>query len=636
MLPRIIITSPYPEFGIITESICRKLSVEPIIVGGVLEDAVRTVLDIAKKEDIEVVISRGGTANELMNFTEIPVIKAEADEFDVLLALWEAKKISPEKIAFLDSIYHKSSHDYQNIEEILGTSIRRYTFRDFTELQSQIRKAHSDGMKVLVTGSKLGVNMATEIGMQGVIVRSSRRAIIQAIERAKEVIRIRKIDKGYTQRLRTLMDSVKEAILLMDENNRIMLINDEAKSILKLNDQQALHKYIYNVNNIWLEKVYGDGNPCFGNLVEIEGVKVVVNRCLVTNDNENFGSVIRFQGLSALQDLEQKTRKEIHKKGLFTKFTFKDIIGTSKSLSEAIEIAKIYGETDSTVLIYGESGTGKELFAQSIHNVSPRKDGPFVAINCAALPENLLESELFGYEEGSFTGAKKGGKIGLFELAHGGTIFLDEIGKIPLSLQGRLLRVLQEKEVRHLGGDKIIPIDTRVIAATNVNLHEAVQNGDFRPDLYYRINVLQIKLPPLRERKGDVKQLFNYFVENFNKKYGKDVTGISHELESWLEAYDWPGNIRELANFTERLFVLSNGKSIDNNFLKKFIEINDYKNTTLCYGNAEYIAVPSGTLEEMERELILKLYEKTGYNKTKLANKLGISRNTLCKKLNIP
>ena len=227
------------------------------------------------------------------------------------------------------------------------------------------------------------------------------------------------------------------------------------------------------------------------------------------------GAVATFQPIGAIQASEQKIRLTSHKRGLIAKNTLADIAGESDPIVQAKEQAKLYAQSDSTVIIVGETGTGKEIFAQAIHNASPRARGPFVAINCAALPENLLESELFGYEGGAFTGARKEGKPGLFELAHGGTIFLDEIGEMSLAVQARLLRILEEREVMRLGGDRVIPVDVRVIAATNKDLFHKVTQKSFRQDLFYRLCVLQLRLPPLRERLEDIPHLLERFFKSW-------------------------------------------------------------------------------------------------------------------------
>jgi len=631
VLPRVLITSPYPEFTKLTKNICKKLSVEPVIIEAVLEDAVRQVLDAVKKEDIEVVVSRGGTAAALKNMAPVPVITAEANDFDILQALWEAKKLSS-KIAFLGSYYHQGGYDFESLEDILGVNVKQYLYRNFKELEFQVSRAYEDGMEVMVGGGQPGANLAKAMGMRGVLIYSGKRTVVQAIERAKEVIRIRRHDREYTQRLRAVVNSVEEAVLLVDEQERVMFANRVAERILGLKSKYMVNRRVRELKSSRLDRIYGDGTACDGDLQELEGVKLVVNRIPVQSEKEDFGVAITFQELSRLQQLEQKMRREIYHKGLVARLSFEDVIGESKTIKEALETAEKFGRTDSTILITGESGTGKELFAQGIHRISPRKDGPFVAVNCAALPESLLESELFGYEEGAFTGAKKGGKTGLFELAHGGTIFLDEIGRIPISLQGRLLRVLQEREVMRLGGSRVIPVDVRVIAATNLDLREAVQQGEFRADLYYRLNVLKLKLPLLRERNGDVNLLTDYFISKYNKKFGKRVTFLPRDIKEWINSYHWPGNVRELENFIERLVILSSGRSIDRDLAHKLIENAD--EGILLSGPDDCINVRAGTLEEMEREIIEKMDKKLGFNRTKLAKRLGISRTTLWKKLN--
>ena len=253
----------------------------------------------------------------------------------------------------------------------------------------------------------------------------------------------------------------------------------------------------------------GDGSELCNKLTKINGKQVLVNRIPIIIDNDTLSVVVNIQETSNIQKIERNLRAELYRKGFVAKHTFSDIIGDSDIIKETVNKAKKIGRTNSTVLITAETGCGKELFAQSMHNLSRRMGGPFVAVNCAALPENLLESELFGYEEGAFTGAKRGGKIGMFELAHKGTIFLDEISEIPLGLQGRLLRVLQEKEIQRVGGDSVVNVDIRIIVASNKDLFDKVVKGSFREDLFFRINVLDLYIPPVRERKQDIPLLLS-------------------------------------------------------------------------------------------------------------------------------
>lgn len=310
-------------------------------------------------------------------------------------------------------------------------------------------------------------------------------------------------------------------------------------------------------------------------------------------------------------------RQELYNFGDFT------IIGRSKKMQEILEMVKKVASTSATVLILGESGTGKELIAKALHFLSDRRDKPYVKVNCAAIPENLLESELFGYEKGAFTGAISK-KIGKFERADGGTIFLDEIGDMGLNLQAKLLRVLQEKELERLGGIDPIKIDVRIIAATNKNLEEMVRDGAFREDLYYRLKVVPIYVPPLRERKEDIPLLVDYFLDKYSKEFGKVKPGISEDAMDIIKEYDWPGNIRELENTIERILILNSGNVISKEMLP--YEIIGNKNL-----NSKFFKLPDEgiNLEDLEKNLILQALEKAEGNQTKAAKLLGISRYTL-------
>ena len=302
-------------------------------------------------------------------------------------------------------------------------------------------------------------------------------------------------------------------------------------------------------------------------------------------------------------------------------FQFENIIGSSDAMQKAKKLACIAAPHDTAVMILGESGTGKEMFAQAIHNASKRADGPFIAINCGAIPRTLIESELFGYERGAFTGADKNGHPGKFELANGGTLFLDEIGDMPYDVQVSLLRVLQSKEVLRLGSRKPIKIDVRIISATNQDLEEKIRNHTFRDDLYYRLNVFSILLPPLRERYGDIEQLANFFLDIYSQRYGKRVRGFSPEALHVLNTYSWPGNIRQLENTVERALLISQGDWIEESSLP--VQMQHMQRKT---------AHPSGR-DESERTGICRALKKYDFNVTQAAKLLGISRPTLYKKM---
>ncbi len=324
--------------------------------------------------------------------------------------------------------------------------------------------------------------------------------------------------------------------------------------------------------------------------------------------------------LKVKQTKNNKAKKSVNPASHQYKYKFEDILGQDKGFLELVEFAKKISGSDSTVLLMGESGTGKELFAQSIYNLSPRSDEPLVVLNCGAIPRELMESELFGYVEGAFTGAKKGGNSGKFEMANGGTIHLDEIGEMPLDMQVKLLRVLEEGYVTRLGCHKRIPVDVRIIASTNKVLGKEVEEGRFRKDLYYRLNVLPLFIPPLRERKGDIKELFNHFVDEISARTGKAKVNISKEDLLLLESHDWPGNVRELRNFAD---LLINTEIFPKAYFykaKKALTLTEHKEESL-------------DMESVEKEHLIKVIKRCNGNISQSAELLGIRRNTLYNKI---
>jgi transcriptional regulator with PAS, ATPase and Fis domain len=367
-----------------------------------------------------------------------------------------------------------------------------------------------------------------------------------------------------------------------------------------------------------------------GKVVIARGAPIVVGEKLK-------GSVAILHDISEIKQLTNKlseAQKRIRE--LSAKYSFDDIIGNSEKMNEAKAQVIKASNVPATVILKGESGTGKELFAHAIHNESQRKNNQFVRVNCAAIPETLLESELFGYEEGAFTGAKKGGKKGLFEEASNGTIFLDEISEISITTQVKLLRVLQEKEITRVGGVKPIHVNVRVISATNVNLKEKVEQGLFREDLYYRLNVFPIEIPPLRERIDDIKDLTYRFIEKLNTEYGRDVKEISNDALEILKNYKWPGNVRELENVIGRSIINMNinEKIIKKEHLPGLVSINfpDNLNHKL-EAYEKKIETLASAINEFEKDYIQNIYEFCNKNKTLTAKTLKISIRSLYYKM---
>ncbi|HVJ50243.1 sigma-54-dependent Fis family transcriptional regulator [Desulfitobacterium sp.] len=424
-----------------------------------------------------------------------------------------------------------------------------------------------------------------------------------------------------TGQLITLLNQLHDGILLVNEQKQVTHFNTLGAKLLdfsQLNPKKIELSQILDDKKIWKSIMRGES---FSGQIKGKRVATLLYCDAVPIKNNGLieGAVISLKDMKQIKKLVRDTtvnEVETH---------FSEIIGDCAKMKNVKEVAQRVAQSNATILILGESGTGKELFARAIHQSSKRHNHAFIAVNCGAIPENLLESELFGYEEGSFTGARRGGKLGKFELAHNGTIFLDEIGDMPLHLQVKLLRVLQEKRVEKIGSSRSLPVDVRVIAATHQDLDNMVKTGEFREDLYYRLNVIPLTIPPLRERKEDIPILIQFYLEHYCEVTGKAVKGLMPETEQILERYSWPGNVRELGNVIEYCVTMSQQDTITAKLLPERVK-------------ADLTSRPTNSglnLKELERETIMKALaqaEASG-DKEETAKLLGISRATLYRKI---
>jgi transcriptional regulator with PAS, ATPase and Fis domain len=401
-----------------------------------------------------------------------------------------------------------------------------------------------DGMeKIIDIGVKL-IDVSTIIEILFTLKLSLQNSNFLIANYTKKLVNLNKYSTQLNMVLEGILATSHDGIIAVDEDNEIMFMNKTAEKLMNVSIKNSIGKKIMEViNNNSILNMLKEDKKIFNELISHGNKSLLINKEETIQYSIYKVKVLSIKDITQIQRQEHEIRKKMRSKGFVSKYNFKDIIGISNKLKRTVRIAKKTADNDFTVLIKGESGTGKELFAQAIHNKSQRKNNPFVATNFAALSDSLIESELFGYEEGAFTGAKRGGKAGLFEQAHTGTIFIDEIGDASLTLQARLLRVLQEKEIMRVGGNSIIPVDVRVIAATNKDLQSLVDKGQFRKDLYYRLKVLYFTVPPLRERPEDIYFLVNYFLNNKN-----DSKVISDRVYKIFKDHNWPGNVRELEN----------------------------------------------------------------------------------------
>lgn len=436
-----------------------------------------------------------------------------------------------------------------------------------------------------------------------------------------------------------ILQNIPLGIVIIDDNSNITSANSYTLNLLEMKLGKVLGRNIKDIiPSSGLPEVLHTKQKNTGEMIEINNNIVITNRSPIFSGSKVIGVIGVFQDVSELaKKLEQYQEELNYYKDEFQKHSkltgcFNNIIGSSGTLKDALLIAEKASHSTSTVLIMGESGTGKELIAKAIHNHSDRKDKPFIKVNCAAIPENLLESELFGFEKGAFTGAVKS-KPGKFKMADGGTIFLDEIGDMPKSMQVKLLRVLQEKEFESIGGVETYKVDVRVIAATNRNLDEMIKTGEFREDLYYRLNVITIFLPPLRERKEDINILTEHFIKTISASFKKHVLGIDAEAMGYLQNYHWPGNIRELQNIIERAINMCDNSLITSADLPFYITNSSPKRENLINLKEEELL----PLEEYEKELItLAMKKYKSFNKA--GKVLGLTHRTVslkCKKYGI-
>ena len=519
------------------------------------------------RQGIEVVIARGESAANIKKANpEVVVVDVSITGFDLVRAVESARKFG-ENIAVV--WFPSMTKQIECLETALGVHIKRYnlTSREQDHVNAMIDLALQEGADVIL-GGYITTTAARERNLPCISIQTGNEGYFEALLNAKSLLVSLQEEKRKAGLIRTVLNHAYEGILSVDENCRIIAANPVAQKILRFTESNGKQ-----AQEIWpgldLEHTLKTGKEELDKIFAVNGVQVLCNKAPIIDGNHRIGAVATFQDITKIQMAEARIRKEVYSRGHVAVFRFNDIYGTSKPVQATITMAKRFSVTDANILITGETGSGKEVFAQSIHNHSRRAGGPFVAINCASIPAQLLESELFGYVGGAFTGASKEGKPGLFEIAHTGTLFLDEIGELDYLNQGRLLRVLQEKAVVRVGSDRVLPVDVRIVAATNKKLNEMVARNQFREDLFYRLNVLHLRIPPLRERKKDIGIYAKQFLIELCQ--GKKLELSSGAL-SVLEDRTWAGNIRELHNMVERLCALADREKISSAFLLQVME----------------------------------------------------------------
>ena len=583
-------------------------------------------------EGARIIISRGGCYEIIKNSFDIPVVEIKVTAFDLIEAFAAAKKIKLEGVIGVFG-YKNVIYGAEMIASVMGLETICCEITTPDNIIADVENLIERGVRIFVGDSSVNIALS-RANCHVFPVHSGDQAMQIAIAQAQEILHASRLQKEKAQQFTTIIDFVHDGIIAVDNCGIITVFNSASEKITGVPKQKAIGRDISEIiPGTRLTTVLESGHAEIGDIQQLGNQAVIAtSRIPVVVDGEVRGVVATYQDITDVQKIEQKIRARLTDKGFIAEYNFSDIVHKSRIMAESIRTARKFAQYDSTVLILGASGVGKELFAQSIHNNSRRKNSPFVAINCAALPDSLIESELFGYAEGSFTGASRKGKPGLFEMAHGGSIFLDEISELPLMLQGRLLRVLQEKQVMRIGDNKLIPVDVRIICATNRNLRNQVKARLFRSDLYFRIAILCLYIPALCERSEDIELLSEHFVREFSGRYRKGVLSLSQESRGYLRHYDFQGNVRELSGMIERAVIVCDSKNIN---------IDDFATST--HGSAafgeERSEAQSGlfaegmSLKTLEERYIEHVFKKTGKSIKKSSALLGIGRTTLWRKI---
>lgn len=595
-------------------------------------DTALTIAQQAIHEGAKVVVSKGGTAEYLKERCGVSVVSIRYSVKDISLSYEKARLVEntrpiPGRMALVG--FHSVCRAALDFREISGHDLEIVEVSHMRDIPEAISALSRQGIRTVIGGLSVVVE-AERQNLDGIMSEVDSVVVAHAVDDALYYLSTLNEKDQRLNLINAILDNASDAIVGMDAQARVTQFSRRAYSLLKCHHGDDMRSLI---DPAVMDDVLEKGNSHHRIMTEIHG-RPVICACIPLKVGQQItGAVLTVQEEKEIIAIDRQIRKRALGRGHVAKSNFDDIISHSPAMERVKIIAKRFALSEKTILLQGGTGTGKEIVAQSIHNFSSRRDKPFVAINCAALPENIIESELFGYVGGAFTGARTGGSLGVFELAHNGTIFLDEVSEIPLNIQVKLLRVIQEQEITRIGDDKITPINVRIIAATNCNLFDEVRARNFREDLYYRLSVLEINLPSLAERREDIPLLIEYFLRHSSEK---NVMRITPEAVRYLAGLSWPGNVRQLQNIVERLAV-----SCDHDL----IELQDVQDVTQIL-SAEADAAPpmregakaspseaAVPMREMEELMIRDALREARGSRKQAAARLGISTATLWRRM---
>ncbi len=650
----IIFIAPHTEVYTIAKEVAEELGLSKMV--SVVTSTLTECLNVARqaqRDGADVIIARAWTADLIVSSDiAIPVVYIPIGVQDLAETLYQAREktgLQDPHTALIGS--SQMYGEYATFAEILGMNLVMYHSQSTkNSLEDVVREAVSLGADIVVGGITSTLK-AQQLGVPSALLVSGRESVRHALQEAKKIVYARKLEQIEQQKLRAILNASRDGIISVNSHGTITLINSAAMRMLHLRRDVVgnLVEDVFDVPTV--SQHIREGKAVQDEMLTISHVDILFSMLPMRIRGENIGSIMILQERSSIAALGKKIQKASDE--FKARYSFANILGKSHSICTVIEKAKRYALSDYSVLIIGETGTGKELFAQAIHSASPFSEGPFVAVNCGAFAPSLLESELFGYEAGAFTGATSKGKVGLFEMAHEGTLFLDEISEMDMHGQSRLLRILEERSIMRLGGTKEIKLRLRIIAASNVNLYERVQKGTFRQDLYYRLKVLHLNLPPLRQREGDVELL----AENFLKVTGRSNLYLQEQAVHLLCQHTWPGNVRELRYTMESLSMDCQNNQIDSRLVQDVLSPhfpvermsvenmnqNLYMQETVAYSDGVHVSSEKNSVDfaqekkstksYLSREYLLDVLEKNQWHQGYVAQKLGINRSTLYRQM---
>ena len=585
-------------------------------------------------EGVEIFVARGMSAVHFrQHLPHVSVISIPVSGQDLVQSIEEAKCVTGLAHPRIGLIaFPNIKADCEYFARLLGVDLRIYDLTEDNDPVTLVQRAKQDKVDIVI-GGWTSIAEADRQGLKNVFLVSGDISLSIALWEAQLAASVREQEKANSQKFRAVLDLSREAVLLIDKRGHIEAANQVARSVLRPTTELVGKPASLFVPERAIRETLVTGKSSLDEIVSYAGGTLLFSIVPVRVEGKVSGGIISLQKTERISALDAKIRKSLLAKGMLSHYTFDSIEGISPQIERTIRLARKYSGTDKPVLIVGETGTGKELFAQAIHSHSQKRPGPFVAVNCSALPPTLLESELFGYEEGAFTGARRRGKPGLFELANGGTLFLDEVSEMDPYGQARLLRVLQERSSLRLGGDKYTAVTARIIAASNRDLYAEVKAGRFREDLFYRLNTLVLPVPPLRERTADIAYLIELFGTRRDKTPGNILTFPPDSIAR-LERHSWPGNVRELVSVVDRLTLLAEDgvvslPSLEEALIPGFSQSDLEPDVRLSCDHEKN----TDSWNESEREQLLAALAKAKGNQVVAAELLRVHRTTLYRKM---